>query len=376
MAKVPPEPARRLTQLQTEQTGKKTNEPSARRPNPAFKERNSSLTGITPGRVSVIIPAFNAEAYIAEAIESVIGQTYPDVECIVVDDGSTDRTGEVVETYGERIQHIRQPNSGPSVARNRGIETASGEYIGFLDADDVYFKHKLEHQVSLLEHCPKADAAICDCVLTNVQGIPLGRLFSHHPIIRGIAKSTVPGGHFLEESIFPYLLLDAFFYTGALLIRRRALSHVGGYDESLTWHEDLQFHLRLACALNFVVADEALFAVRLLRPGSLTTQTTEKALAGLALYRSLREAIPELPREFRRLIREREGRYALETGLQMFYHPHERGQTRAARKMLRQALRQRFGARTLYYCLMAHIPQPALHLARSIKSTLAGRSPH
>ena len=87
-------------------------------------------------RVSVIIPTFNSERYLAEAIDSVLSQTYQNIECIVVDDGSTDNTPAIVQGYGDRIRYIYQENAERSAARNRGIVAATGQYISFLDADD------------------------------------------------------------------------------------------------------------------------------------------------------------------------------------------------------------------------------------------------
>ena len=94
--------------------------------------------------VSVIIPTYNSAGYIEEALESVFEQTLQDFEIIVVDDGSTDGTGEVLRKYGDRIRYIYQENNGPASARNGGIRVARGEYIAFLDADDLWVSTKLE----------------------------------------------------------------------------------------------------------------------------------------------------------------------------------------------------------------------------------------
>src|SRR5262245_16167187 len=100
--------------------------------------------------ISVIIPAFNASRYIAETIRSVSAQTVPVSEIIVVDDGSTDDTGQVAKSAADNVTLLRQPNSGPSVARNKGLELAQGEVIAFLDSDDLWLPDKMEHQLKVM----------------------------------------------------------------------------------------------------------------------------------------------------------------------------------------------------------------------------------
>jgi glycosyltransferase involved in cell wall biosynthesis len=97
--------------------------------------------------VSVVIPAYNAEAYLREALDSVFAQTRPPDEVVVVDDGSTDRTSEVAASYGDRVRLLRQPNRGEAAARNAGVLAARGALIAFLDADDTWLPRYLESQL-------------------------------------------------------------------------------------------------------------------------------------------------------------------------------------------------------------------------------------
>src|SRR4051794_31702052 len=110
-------------------------------------------------RVSVVIAAYNAQAYIAEAIESVLGQTVAPDEVIVVDDGSSDGTRGILDRFGKRIMALGQANSGQAVAVNRGLALARGELIGFCDADDLWSPRKLELQLALLDRDGGIEAA-------------------------------------------------------------------------------------------------------------------------------------------------------------------------------------------------------------------------
>ena len=106
-------------------------------------------------RVSVVIPTYNRREYVQEAIDSVLAQSYTDYELIVVDDGSNDSTGEALHSrYGDRLAYEWRPNAGVSAARNRGLELARGEFIAFLDSDDVWLPQKLQQQVAFLDESP------------------------------------------------------------------------------------------------------------------------------------------------------------------------------------------------------------------------------
>src|SRR2546428_1998680 len=120
--------------------------------------------------VSVVIPVYNQERYIAEAVDSVLRQTYPDVELVVVDDGSTDRTPEIVKGYGSRLRYMHQDNSGAATALNRGIQAASGELVGWLSSDDVYEPTKVERQVELFASRPEISLAYTDFNVIDADG--------------------------------------------------------------------------------------------------------------------------------------------------------------------------------------------------------------
>lgn len=182
-------------------------------------------------RVSIIIPAYNAERYVAEAVESVLAQSFRDLECIVVDDGSTDRTGEIAGGFGERVCYIRQDNAERSAARNRGIDQATGDYIGFLDADDLLLPEKLKEQVPFLDANPSYDVVYSRVAYFREDG-DRGRYR---------VRRATPSG-----DILPFLVWSNFITVNSPLFRRGAVERVAGFDPSLSRYEDWDFLLRLA----------------------------------------------------------------------------------------------------------------------------------
>jgi len=172
-------------------------------------------------KVSVILPVYNGEAYIAEAVRSICAQDAPVHEIVVVDDGSTDGTAKVVSGLDSRIRLLRQPNRGAAAARNSGLAVAVGEVIAFLDADDLWTPHRLSLQLGKL----RADPA-----LMLVRG--------HTQRIR---KCDAPSGEAGWEAVggpWPALSL------GATVVRRQVFDSVGGFDESLALNEDVDWFMR------------------------------------------------------------------------------------------------------------------------------------
>ncbi len=181
--------------------------------------------------VSVIIPTFNRAHLIRETIASVLKQTYQNFEIIIVDDGSTDNTAEVVKSYSDpRISYFYQPNSGlPAKARNTGLARASGEFIAFLDSDDIWFPRKIERQLAEFAKNPELLG-----IATNVLLFPGPRKIS----------SRLPHDSRLN---FKTLLKGSFLYNSSFLIRRSIIEAIGFLDEDrrLRAAEDFDYWLRI-----------------------------------------------------------------------------------------------------------------------------------
>ncbi len=196
--------------------------------------------------VSVIVPVFNREKKVGHAIESVLCQTYKDFEIIIIDDASTDNTVRIVEEYSnERINLIMlDKNSGAAKARNVGMSVARGEYIAFLDSDDVWDKHYLERQLIHME-AEKAQAVFC--------------AFRHtcdgytYIIPNEICKKNI-----VEHGVQNTLKKGNFIGMPTLIMRRDVLSKVGEFDEKLHCLEDYEFVIRLSMQCKIVFLDEVL----------------------------------------------------------------------------------------------------------------------
>ena len=185
-------------------------------------------------KVSVIIPTYQSGRFISQAIDSVLTQTYKDFEIIIVDDGSTDNTHEVINKYAtdERIRYYYQTNNGPAAARNLGIRMSSGENIAFLDADDLWLPAKLEKQIKLLEDYPAIDLVFCDAYIFDETGMQQKTLFN---------LSSPSSGRVLEK-----LFYLNFIPLLTVVVRRKVFDVVGYFDETVIGPEDYDLWLRIS----------------------------------------------------------------------------------------------------------------------------------
>lgn len=198
-----------------------------------------------PGLVSVIIPAYNAQAFIGQTLDSVFAQTYRDLEVLVIDDGSTDDTARIVAEYGSRVTCIRQANRGKIAAppRNVGIARSRGEFITFVDADDLWPRDRIQTLVAFLESHPEAGLVFSDYVNFTESGPASCNHFATCPVLSALLDGRP---EIVLEYAGRYLAEENFALNGSFMVRRDIAALEPGMDESLLSAEDFHYYFRLS----------------------------------------------------------------------------------------------------------------------------------
>jgi glycosyltransferase involved in cell wall biosynthesis len=224
--------------------------------------------------VTVIIPVYNYEKYIGKAIENVLGQTYSNIECIVVDDGSTDRTKNIIKDYckkDKRVKYIYQKNCGASKARNTGIKDAKGEIIQFLDADDLMEKTKIEYQVQIFKKMPYVD-------------IVYGNYKYFKESLNEIDKSEnnydtwTPKICGKGEKIINAMIMSNIGMTHSLLVRKEMFSYEVKFDEKYRIFEDWKLWLTFSMRNAYFYFDGRYESMVYVRKGHASLQSKKKIM--------------------------------------------------------------------------------------------------
>ena len=222
-------------------------------------------------RISVIIPTYNSGPWVVEAVASVLAQTLPALEIIVVDDGSTDDTAARLSEFGAAIRYVRKDNGGVSSARNRGIAEASGDGIAFLDADDVWHPQKLELQTRVLVGRP--DLVLIGTYLYDWPG--------SHPLLKDVetwALETIRWGH---------LIVRNSLVTSTILVRAEVIRAAGDFDLALQGPEDHDLWIRIAKIARVANLPLPLTGYRSATPGSLSKDAARMEAGMLAILAKL-----------------------------------------------------------------------------------------
>ena len=234
--------------------------------------------------VSVVMPVYNSEKYVAESIESILGQTCSDIELIIVDDGSQDRSAEVIREYegrDDRVRLLRQDcNMGVATARNRGIEDANGEFLALMDSDDISLPTRLEKQLRFLQENPEIGAVgvrskMVNHDLTVQVGTNVGRPL-HAPIVLSLFTGVVA------------------LITGGLMIRSQPLRAVGGFTDGLRDGEeegDLFARLLVQTRIRFANLSETLYVQRLHDSNSSSSSSSRAARQAFTYRRGILSAL-------------------------------------------------------------------------------------
>jgi glycosyltransferase involved in cell wall biosynthesis len=223
------------------------------RPN-GFDARSEKQEKRLMPRVSVIIPTHNRKAFVLEAVDSVFAQTYEDYELIVVDDGSTDGTGRALEQHGERLHYLYQANEGVSAARNCGLAHTQGEFISFLDSDDLWLPKKLAIQVAFMDQHPEAQICYTDELW----------------IRRGVRVNPKKRHAKYSGEIYRHCLPLCIISPSSALMRRGLFEQVGTFDPGLPVCEDYDLWLRVAARFPVFFIPQRLIVKRGGHPDQLS----------------------------------------------------------------------------------------------------------
>lgn len=210
----------------------------------------------------MIIPTYNRRELVLRAIDSVLAQTQPVDEILVVDDGSTDGTGEALRArYGERIRYHWQANAGVSAARNAGMALATGRYFALLDSDDLWRPEKTAQQTAWLDAHPEFGMVLCDVVRVDADGTPYDT-FHRREVLRE------------DGWALRWLLLNPSLVPASVMFRREVFETCGGFDPALRTAEDIDFHLRVARQWRIGVVEAPLVEAMRGHDGLSATATT------------------------------------------------------------------------------------------------------
>jgi len=281
-------------------------------------EPQHTLPSISPTHteVDVIVPCYNVEYYVRRALDSVLAQTHQNFSIYAVNDGCTDNTMKVLETYAPWCVSISQAHAGPAAARNRAIRQSVSPFIAFIDADDEWLPEKLERQVSLLRQSESL-GMVCSHCLISESG-------SDHN--RHILTDNVPH----NGRVFQHLARNCFVSTPTVVVRRRCLEEIGLFNEALPVSEDFNLWLRIAARWEIAIVPEVLAIVKK-RSGSLsvTTPPEERLRSGIAALEHVRSSClalsPVEQHALRLALAERTyfyGSYLLSTGAKSVSRQH------------------------------------------------------
>ena len=303
-------------------------------------------------RVSIIVPTYNRADLVGRAIRSVVQQTFSDWELIVVDDGSTDETPDVIASYrqelGERLVYLARSQGGGSAARNTGIDRAHGEFVAFLDSDDEYLPTKLARQLELFDLEPSLGFVYSDYSFVDLEGVEHRSAFGEcHPVAREVPNDRVGHNlHVCTGDLTDSMLRGYFVSTIVGMVRRRVLGEDVRFLEGQWYSEEWLFYLEVArqCRGGFV--NEPL-CLHHHQPGSVSRTSVSRNLAN---QRSLLSLVARRFSDCSREARESLRRQRVVCAQQLGWDFLRAGQPR----------------RALRYFSEAFIHRPALSAARPV----------
>jgi glycosyltransferase involved in cell wall biosynthesis len=314
-------------------------------------------------KISAVIPAYNSAKFIRAAISSIQAQTSKVDQIIVVDDGSTDNTEQVVKEFSKAVIYHKQVNQGPSAARNKGIELASGDWIAFLDADDQWTTDKTAKQIQTLQAYPELHLLAGDMteIDNDDQLVTKSVLAKHHLLenFQHLAGKPIPNA-------LAALVKKNFIPTGTVLVKRQTLLEAGMFNAEIRFGEDLELWAKIATHHPITCLPDILMLRR--QHGNNATQANERILIDLA---KVMDSIRSYAKQ--QLIEQsvNPDHLVAEAYWTLGYWHFNFGKRREAARAFAASLKQQFKLNSLVFFLSSFLPNPLISAIRVIKQQFA-----
>jgi len=313
-------------------------------------------------KVSAVVPTYNNAEYIKGAINSILAQTHPVDEIIIIDDGSSDDTEALVDNIikkSNNIIYIKQDNQGPSSARNRGITAASGDWLAFLDADDLWTPDKIALQIETLQREPGLKLIAADMNEIDRQGKPIVEsVLAKYQLLD---KFQSLGGKAVPNALAA-LLEKNFIPTGTVLVERVSLAAAGGFNTNIRFGEDLELWAKIAADNPISCLPQVMMCRR--QHGNNATQNTELMLEGLVeVMISLRQWGAE------KLLQQNVNPDQLVANAMcdLAYWHFSQCDYKQARKVFTSSFREYLGKRALFYAGVCLLPNTLIDHLKKLK---------
>ena len=317
--------------------------------------------------ISVVVGTYNHGRYIGECLQSVLDQTYRNVEVIVIDDGSTDDTRQAVEPFIDRITYVYQENQGRAAARNHGIQKARFDWIAIIDADDLWEPTKLEKQVAAIHKHPQIDIIVTNaCFFKNDQVI-VEDFFAKMVLMHRTPVIEDGTLRIFEDKLFPLFIRENFVNQSSILLRKKCFETEGLYNNEYKRCEDRDLWLRLARRFTFAYLSEVLTRTRThsLGDGPGTDQPIKWRI------RVLQDALArdtEWERKYRRDFMQVIGRTYFELG---YFYFARQNNSRRSRKSFASSIAHGYHHPLVWlYYASTFLPGSLARLLRRIKQTI------
>ncbi|MFV8571116.1 glycosyltransferase family 2 protein [Marinobacter sp. SBS5] len=320
-------------------------------------------------RASIIVPAFNAGQYIRKTLDSILSQSFQDFEVIIIDDGSSDDTAQIIHQYEDpRIRYYHQPNSGkPAIPRNRAIKKAQGEFIFIFDSDDIMLPGKLATTIERMEQAPQAGLAFTGFACIDEQDSVINPDFlAPYQTLYNLEKTGVTDNAFLIKApdALKGLAISNYLGTSGVAIRRTVFENVGGFDEDVRNSDDYLMWQAVASQYDFLYIPTIFHHYRV-RSGSISLRKIEDRAPGLIACTEKMMQYHEGDSVSLNHLRQRIGRFHFEVG----YSHFKQQQMPQARKALIKALIKRKDRKSLFYLLLACLPPFLLGQLKQLKAS-------